>query len=660
MKKQLSKEDIFSNLKMLVFEYDEKTDENLQALFKLAQLLNDIDTIKVLAVKYLLMDAILFLDNPAHNATAPDLIELITQNVGYEVVEGVVNRGTYINKKDNYGNTALIKASILNNVDIVKLLLQHDASVHDRLHDGSRLVEGVFALGHKEVLELLIEYGADDILDEYATRFFHDVNQKITSQFIAEQFVYEELDAARQGNDEAKHFVVKSGVKEALYNKAMRRSLPEVDGVDSPQQILVFQSLMPIMNENNRELIAKIRILTVEKIMSKYRIGKYEKKITKLILDNASIIYIYNDHAMIDDEKFELISKNKFYHRTRQLYLELLNEAVVFSKLSYENNGEKEYFAVVNQEEILKFEAKHNPKRLVEILNYFTMDNPIKYTAHSFDWNRYSTYKNFMIEVKKTFESIDDDLKFFCPNLYEKIMKFLFSDQLNESNTWGMGRIGFGWSSKELEQWAHEEESKIDGKKAIYFPLPNEHVKQVNGKTISNFDDVCNVFKNEIEIRDDGKLSMLLEELEEEILGFDFEVEYKNLSNISFYTDVEYLKQGLGKIFEQFKVDSRKKYDSILIEAVQDENKKYIDLFITQIGSEATKSPHLLVNEILDGDFQDIRASFISLCDWSILGKYQDELFKIDYLSSDAEKINISRPKSVPDGFSHQLRFYYA
>ena len=161
-------------------------------------------------------------------------------------------------------------------------------------------------------------------------------------------------------------------------------------------------------------------------------------------------------------------------------------------------------------------------------------------------------------------------------------------------------------------------------------------------------------------MRDDGKLSILLEKLEEEILGFDFEVEYKDLSKISFYTDVEYLRNGLIKIFEQFKVDSRKKYNSIVIKAVSGENRRYLDLFITQIGSEATKSPDALVNEIADGDFQDIRASFLSLCDWSILGKYQDDFFKIDYLSSITEKINVTQPISELDGFTHQLRFYYA
>ena len=70
-------------------------------------------------------------------------------------------------------------------------------------------------------------------------------------------------------------------------------------------------------------------------------------------------------------------------------------------------------------------------------------------------------------------------------------------------------------------------------------------------------------------------------------VAFVFEVEYRNLGNLSFYTDVEYLRNGLVKIFEQFKDDSKKGRNYIVIEAVASKNGEYIDLFITQIGSVA-------------------------------------------------------------------------
>ena len=244
MKVKFSQEDLFNNLKTLVFQCNERTDENLSALFMLSKTLNDVDTIKKLATEYYLMDAIRYLEKMNSKTNSLDLIDLIVKNAGYDAVKQAIDSGAYINKKDTAGDTALIIASLLNEVDIVKLLLKYGADVHIKPKNGIRLVERIFVLGYKEILELLIEHGADNILEEYASRFFYEVEQHIFSQFIAEQFIYEELDAARNGNDDAIQFVNKSGVKEDLYLHAMSRSLPEVDGVSGPQQILVFKCLV--------------------------------------------------------------------------------------------------------------------------------------------------------------------------------------------------------------------------------------------------------------------------------------------------------------------------------------------------------------------------------------------------------------------------------
>lgn len=659
MKKMLSKEDLFNNFKTLVFKHHDSSDENLHALFEFAKTFNDAETIKRLATKYYLMDAIKYMEKVNSDINRPNLIELIVKNAGYEVIKKAIDQGVYINQKDHDGDTALIIASKLNEVDIVKLLLKNDADVHVKLKNGSRLVESVFELGYQEILRLLIEHGADDILEEYASNFFHAVERYITSPFIAKQFVYEELDAARHGNDEAMHFVAKSGVKEALYLNAMSRSLPEVDGVNSPQQILLFKCLIPIMNEDNRDLTTKIRMLTVQKVMNKYSIGKYENKILKLTLENSATILIYKDFAIVDNERFDQINERRFYSQSRQIYLDLLNNAVKFSLSAYNKEEMKEdYFSVIQQEEILKFDAKHNPKRLVEILNYFTKDNPIKYTAHSFDWSRYRTYKNFIIEVKKTFESIGDDLKFLSPNLYEKTTKFLFSDQLSEGNTWGINRIGFGWSSPGLDQWAHKEETKINGKKAIYFSLPEGHVKKVDGKTITTFGDVCNIFKNEIEIRDDDRLNLLFQKIEEDILGYEFEVEYINLDGITFYTDVENLTNGLTQVFEQFKENGRTQFDKIQVEAIMSDDSKYVDIKIIQIGSYASKTSREMMYETENGGFHDIKMYFTSLCDWSVEACCKDGNYRIDYLSIHNAETEVKPIEYIPNGFTYILRFY--
>jgi hypothetical protein len=265
-----------------------------------------------------------------------------------------------------------------------------------------------------------------------------------------------------------------------------------------------------------------------------------------------------------------------------------------------------------------------------------------------------------MVEVKEAFEKIEQDLKVLSPNLYTKIENFLFDSKLSADNTWGIHKIDFGWSSPELKEWCSIEDSKVNGKKAINFPLPEQYQIEVNHKTLVSFEDVCSVFKNEIEIRDDDRLSSLFEELEEDILGFDdgFEVEYINLEGIAFYTDVEKFRNVLEIIFEQFREDTRKRHKKIKVEVISDENLEYLDLKITQVGSYISKTKDEMKKEIEDGSFEDIKKYFTSLCDWSIETKNKEESFGIKYLFIDTEDIEVYSPTTEPEGFTHILKFY--
>ncbi len=649
-------EHLYTSFKKLVFDHHEDSEENLIAIFELAESLNDFEIIKKLSDNYQLVKAISFLKRNSSNV---DIGELIAKGHDTEFLREKISEGVYINKKNSNNETPLMIAITLNRIDVIKLLLQNEANTDGKFENGKSLVEYVFEVGYKDALQLLINNGAKNILEDYAESFFYKVNKSITSQFIAKQFVYEELDAARQGNDAAKKFVENSGVEKNNYFQAMQRSLPEVDGANGPQQILLFRCLTPLMNDKNGELIADIRILVVDKIMKEYTLGKYKNKSTRIVLENSIVINLYNNYALIENEKFELIDEGKYYNQKRQIYFQKLNNAIMFSKASYAAEQDKEYFKIIESNNILQREITHNPKRIVKILNLFTKDNPIKYMAHSFEWSRFDkSYDNFMKQVKEEFSKIDEDLKQLSPNLYTKISKFLFDATLNNSNSWGMNKMTFGWSSHELREWSQIQESEINGRKAIYFPLPQQYQQEVNHKTLTTFDDVCNIFKNEIEIRDDDRLSSIFEELEEEILGFDFEVEYINLENITFYTDVEYFRNGVVKIFEQFKCDERKNYNNITVQAIKDIEDKYVDIIIKQIGSTAKKESSVLLKEVNNGDFQDIKNCFLSLCDWSIEANFKDGNFRIDYLSIDTENTKSKSLDFEPEGFSHILRFY--
>lgn len=83
------------------------------------------------------------------------------------------------------------------------------------------------------------------------------------------QFVLEELDAARQGNQESKKFAEESGYDSEEYIGAMARSDPRIDGPGGPQQNLNVLSLsVPDIDTKT-----KFRILVVKHLMNALKNG---------------------------------------------------------------------------------------------------------------------------------------------------------------------------------------------------------------------------------------------------------------------------------------------------------------------------------------------------------------------------------------------------
>ena len=605
---------------------------------------------------------------------------IITSRMGdIDFVKLLILYHAKINEQDMNGMTALMSASIEGHFEIVKLLLQNNADVHlQTKKDKSTALELSFGKS-EEVFLLLKEYGAipnrelqlhntptlSEVIkseqqkipkdkDKSVEEIFEQVNSKITSPFIAERFILEELDAASRSDDKSiLEWVENSGYKEYQYKDAMDKSLPEVDSGDSPQQILMMWCLELNKNVSNMAL-TKTKI--VEKIMKYHSLGKYSHKFIRITLDNFEKIDNFEEYILYQNMKYEKIDGIKYFNLDKQTYIELNGTTVIFSYVDYEKERKKDFFEIIESKELYEFEVKekeHNPKGLLRILNLFTKENPIKYTSHSFEWGKYNSYQNFIDEVKKEFSKIDNALNLLSSNLHSKISSFLFNDSLGEGKSWGKNKISIGWSSSTLKEWCEVEEKKSNAKKAIYFPLPKDFQCEIDGKILTTFDDICNVFKDEIEIRDNDKLNSIFEKIEEEVLDFDFEVEYSNLENITFYTDVEYFENAVTKIFEQFK--ERAEHDSILVEA--DNQESYVDIIIEQKASTVNKSSEEMKKEIADGDFEDIKKYFFSLCDWSIEAEFLDGNFRVEYLSEN-QAVKVVELEEKPQGFRHILRFY--
>lgn len=120
----------------------------------------------------------------------------------------------------------------------------------------------------KTKIELLIEAEGIERASEHLATI---VAQKIPNAEIAYQFILEELDGARMGNTASQTYARNSGISEFEYRGALNRSNPDVDGPDGPQQLLARICLQL----SRQELMADLRCRTGDKIMQKFKLGKY-------------------------------------------------------------------------------------------------------------------------------------------------------------------------------------------------------------------------------------------------------------------------------------------------------------------------------------------------------------------------------------------------
>lgn len=308
---------------------------------------------------------------------------------------------------------------------------------------------------------------------------------------------------------------------------------------------------------------------------------------------------------------------------------------------------------------IMKSTNLYNPKKLVTLLSNFTIDKPIKYTTH--DWEVFNPvncdYKNFdgyMDAVKKQFEIMKKDLEKLSPNLYKKIYTFLLEETPDNNYSWcHKTHINIGWSSlKGLREHCNA------GNNAETFLLPNPIL--YNGKDLTVFKDIVDLFKQEIEIRIDFEnlRSIFIYEENRLVSGrdsiFTLDLSAAQLAR-QFYTDAQKLSGTISKIFNQIKI--RKEYPNIIVTTQELEEDRSIVLKITQIGSSAHCNAKDLLEEVKNGDFADIKESLTNLCDWSVESSFEEKYFRVNYMCSNNVK-DIETLSKKPEGFTHILRFY--
>lgn len=393
----------------------------------------------------------------------------------------------------------------------------------------------------------------------------------------------------------------------------------------------------------------------------------------------------------------ELASKEISLEGTLEERIQKIEE-ILFSKEDAENKSESiNTFEVFNDEKASfnknrkseksyknsKSEKKHNPRKVVEWLKLFTLDNStLKYSTHL--WDEAGLFSEFEDFVKRLDEELVKyriyELQKYNPNLYwNKLYPFLFQKELTElqkngktSFGWGQYNIKIGWQYPEtIKQWCKTNYDYKGTEATLPFSmeLPNElrPSNPIFGKTIVSFEDVVNVFKKEIEFRDND-LFIRIRALNKKILP-NHEIDItllETLKGSSFYTNTEYVIKAINRIFLMIK--SRSESNRVQITCNYNQDTHEYDLQIIHLNSFSDKElshPKLLLSEN-SGDLHILRTTLQSLCDFSITSRFKDQdnnlvNARIEYLYNGVQQNNwkpkIEKITESIDGFRFNLKF---
>ena len=296
------------------------------------------------------------------------------------------------------------------------------------------------------------------------------------------------------------------------------------------------------------------------------------------------------------------------------------------------------------------FKKFYHPQDLVKLLKNFTIDKPIKYTTHTWDFGElqkeYENFDGYMSAVKNQFEEMKNELERLSPNLYKKVYTFLLESAPRDDYSWcNKAYVNIGWSSLDgLKEWCDSGNNPFDYKLKKSIMIPPR-------KQLSTFSDIINLFKQEIEIRADfNNLETIIK-----AQNINIDLSSAKLSNRQFYTDTEKLTYALDKIFGEIK--KREAYPNIEVTATELEDRS-IEIKITQIDSPSSRSvDELLQRAKQSGDLSDIVQNLQNLCDYSIEASYEDTNFRVTFLHSNNVK-DKETLEERPRGFTHILRFY--
>ena len=112
---------------------------------------------------------------------------LASKNNKIEIAKLLLSASADINKQNNNGYTALIFAAYYNNVKIVKLLLNAGADINKQnIYGNTALI--IASKNNRELIELLLDYYADEFILNYENKSFYDYLNTENQQYFTQNY----------------------------------------------------------------------------------------------------------------------------------------------------------------------------------------------------------------------------------------------------------------------------------------------------------------------------------------------------------------------------------------------------------------------------------------------------------------------------------------
>ena len=316
----------------------------------------------------------------------------------------------------------------------------------------------------------------------------------------------------------------------------------------------------------------------------------------------------------------------------------------------------------------------HEPQKIFNFLHRFTINNTaLKYTTHFWDKNpkdnkyAYENFDDFYDEYVKELKEGDiniGNLWESCEHLWIIVRNFLMPK--NEDYSWSEHNIKMGYN-KYVKEWMNANPGIQPASMPISaFPKELQPKGLINGKALSYFSDVINIFKHCIEFRgNDLYLSVLkIFKSSDHILD---KKDLETLKGCAIYTDTWLVKEALRIIAGN--VIQRSMYPELKIscQVLTIGENKVTQIKVLQVNSFSNRdiNDDKIKASSIEGDFSRIKDKLKNLCDFSVESKFRFgndfRHCRINYLSSNENTEDIVfLDNEECQGFTYILTFYTA